>query len=115
MPAVTDKSTGTTPICQMFPYFTVTACNCYEHMTHLARSYGWISSTLLSLADQSQSACTSVARSTFVSVLLQLLLAACTLFVNALLVWVIGKLIIFELHVSSDVEASQVMTHVFVS
>eukprot|EP00624_Nannochloropsis_granulata_P006150 evm.model.NODE_4462_length_12403_cov_26.642908.1 len=115
MMAATDNTTGTTSICQVFPYSTVTACYCYEHMTHLAKSYGWISSTLLSLADQSQAVCVTVARSILVSVLLQLLLAACTLFVNALLVWIIGKLTIFELHVSSDVEASQLMTRVFVS
>ena len=97
------------------PYSTVTACYCYARMTNLATSYNWVSSVLLSLGDQSHPVCVAVARAIFVNVLLQLLLAACTLFVNALLVWVIAQLTVFELHVSADVEASQLMIRVFVS
>jgi hypothetical protein len=116
MTAPTDNTAGPKPICQRFPYSTVTACYCYERMTNLAKSYGsWITSTLLSLADQSHAVCVAVARAIFFNVLLQLMLAACTLFVNALLVWVIAQLTVFELHVSADVEASQLMIRVFVS
>ena len=115
MTAPTNNTTGPKPICQRFPYSTVTACYCYARMTNLAKSYNWVSSVLLSLGDQSHAVCVAVARAIFVNVLLQLLLAACTLFVNALLVWVIAQLTVFELHVSADVEASQLMIRVFVS
>ena len=101
--------------CQEFPFSTITACYCYERMAQLATFYGWVSSTLLSMADKEYAVCVAIAGTIAVNVLLQVLLAMCMLTVNALLTWMLRQLTSFERNVSSDVEATQLMLKIFVA
>ena len=98
--------------CQTFETSAVAGCYCYDKLESTAASSGWLTGILALFSD---TVCSSFAASLGLELFLQMLLSVSTLAVNVLLTMVTYALTLFEYNDSSDTEASQLITKVFVS
>lgn len=98
--------------CQYFKSLTIAGCYCSYKLDSLVATSGYFSGLVSLLSD---GLCSSFATSIGVSMLLQVVLSVSTLGVNMVLTSVTNRLTALEHNDSSDTEAAQLITKVFVA